>query len=966
MLNYNDDEQTLLQFYCTGSLDLPVATLPLAISAKGASDTQGLETLNPAEQYDVLNQFLTAANSLYGRLSPVHDFQDPLSGENVAKLLVRKGVVESEADPQLQKFLVSSQEFNPQAYLSVVHENTQIEHLVASLDGLDTSIRRQTSDLKAVLDENFEDFLSCKRSIDEILASFRELKLKAQKDMEKSKVFNPSAQRNRTKLEAGESLLSELEESINNLNLSSSLMIRPIMDHNAKEAKINKLVEFIQANRFLFDLPSRLIEHLCNSDDESFINDYQKFVTEKADLAEKQQRAIADAEDSKDSTTLRSLEMTHAFQNTVLTRVYTEVAKMVDEYRQKCLQDLLSTDHEVNKTSNRKLALDVKFIDIVDRLHRVSMEESNTAPISQFLKSQLLKMESELTYECEKFETRFSLMQNKLKDYVSSLSQQRPDGSYVSHIAEKFDSVEEYFRVSSTYTTLEIDYETKMVILDIFGNNENLDLSIINETWLVLANFITYIEKFFKGSMSKFVKNYVHYSNSEFNIDNDGELQAKFFQIASDIIDKIMNIFDCGDHTDQLKITPSNYVAFLPYHTNSLSAIYYLSAISRSFCNLLTLLGEYTTKVGNSTKSFDINKFIKILRETSLAFDLRVLEAICATWVNDCSQFFDLENWAKYNIFGDKNTKSVIYTKLMQIIFYYEIFVLERLAQLLIRKTESNDFEVRIVSSYPSKRILVSLEIQFMRSMNVLVESILKKFTARRSLLADEGETGYETEKCIFKVLTMNNFTALGEFIFPKLIKNFDVLFESTLLKQSLKLFADLDKVKITILDDINEIEKIWIESKIDKHFRCVAASNISREVEVDPFVYNCLLHFVKLVHVLKPITDTNTFVAIIQQLQSHFLSKFLQCFRQVMEQENIEVLILANVKLDLDFFIEVFEASETLRLDDFCMNLVQIAFAEIQKVENLFADLPYTAQEIDHELFKALEYSDNEFTCFL
>lgn len=968
MLNYNDDEQSLLQFYRTNNLDLPVTSIPPLISATGVKDPQTLGNLNQDEQFDALNELLTSENLLCVYNPPAHDFQDPLNGQNVAQMLVKRGVVKSENDPLLQKFLVSSQEFHPQAYLSVVHEKTPIEQLVASLSGLDTSIRHQTSELKAVLDENFEDFLACKKSIDEILVSFRELKLKAQKDSEKSKVFNPAAKRNKIKLEAGETLLSELEESINNLNLSSSLMIRPIMDHNAKEEKIAKLVEFIQTNHFLFDLPNILIENLSLHDDDSFINSYQKFMKDKADIEEKQQRAISMAKQTGDNTTVRNLEQTHILQNTALNRVSTEVSKIAEEYRQRCLQDLLSTDHEVNAKGNGKLALDVKFIDLVDRLHRMSINEPNTAPISHFLRSQLKKIEDELSYEYEKFESRFTLMQSKLQEYVTSLSDQRTDGSYVNHIADKFDCVEEYFKASSTYTTLEIDSEREKIILDIFGNNENLDLSIINEAWLVLTNFISYVEEFFKGTVSTFVKNYVHYSNpkDDYNIDIDGELQDTFFQIASDIVGKIMSLFNCGGQTDQMKVTPSNYVSFLPYHTNSLSTVYYLGVISKSFGTLLTLLGEYTAQVGNSRKSFDTNKYIKGLRETSTVFDQRILEAICATWVNDCTQFFDLENWVKYNVFGDRNMKSVIYTKLMQIIYYYEIFVLENLAKMLIRKHELSNSDVRIVSPYPSKRILVSLEIQFMRSMNVLVDSSVKKFTAEKTSLSNGVAATYETEKSIYKILTMNNFTALGEFIFPKLIKKFDELFDNSLLKQSLKLFADLDKVKITILDDINEIEKNWIEGKIEKHFSSVEFSKIIRAVEVDPFVYDCLLHFVKLVHVLKPITDTTTFVAIIQQLQSHFLSKFLQCLRVISEKEKIIVLILANIKLDLDFFVEVFEASDTLRLDDFCLNLVQITLAQIQKVEDFFTDLPYTSQQIDQTLYRALEYSESEFTCFL
>lgn len=966
MLNYNDNDQTLLEFYHTNSLTGP------AFESSGAPDlgTQVTE-LKATENVPNIQKLEALSTHLQSKLTFHHPTQSPksfidlLSGNNLVDVLADKGVIESPSDPELDKFLVSSQLFDPEVFLATVHEDTPIEQLVVGLDSLDKAIRSHTSELKSVLNDNYEQFVASKREIDDILVEFKNLKSHAQQEREKSKVFDPS---NLKRIQAGETLLSELDESLNNLNLSSNLMIRPIMEHNAKEAKVAALIEFVNENKTLFGLPLKLISCLASNDQDGFIDTYNCFLKEREDINKVQHLAVSHAISEGKEAEVRRLEKLHILQNTALAKVIKEVTKIATEYRKKAFKDLLSMDHEVSSLSKRRMALDVKFIDLVDKLHRMSEENQNVNPIFEFLQSQLQKVENELVYQSDKYDTKFAQMQRKLVDYINSLAEQRENGSYVKYIAEKFESVEEYFRASALTSSLIIDREKEQTIIEIFQNSENLDLSIINETWLVLSNFIRSIEDTFASVMSKFVKNYVHYAKPEngFNVDTQSQLRDSFFRVLNDVISKLMKIFYAQSPADLTKVTPANYSSFLPYHTNSLSAMLYLTSISKSFDKILTLAGKYTSQVGSASKSFDTNKQISRLREVSALFDQRILEAICATWVNDCSQLYDLENWEKYEGFSEAvHQRKTVYTKLMQISFYYELAVLETLRNLLMRPSDGDSDSIRIVSTYPSKRVLVSLEIQFMRSMNVLIDSTIKRFKAEKAIVDEKSLKDYKTELCTYKVLTMNNLSALGKIIFPQLIKKFDNLFSKNLLLQNLKLFADLDLVKITILDDINEIEKAWIEARIDGHFTRVLHSRLLMPLDVDPFVYECLLHFVKLVHVLRPITDLQTFTLIMQQLQTQFLLKFLLCLREASEKERVIAAILGNIKLDLDFFVEIFGGLSTLSLDEYCVNLVRILLSQIDKIEGIFSDLGYTPEVIGEKLELALEQSRSEFSCF-
>ncbi|OVF09900.1 putative exocyst subunit [Clavispora lusitaniae] len=949
MLSYEDDPQTLARFY------KPPRSALLDPDVCGPrADPAALAQLPRSDQLERLAHYLENTSASDYRFTD-EDFRDPLTGADLVRTLVAKGAVSSAQDPQMNQFLVSSQSFRPSAFLSTAHHDTPIDQLMASLDMLDKSIRGQTSQLKSVLDENFEHFVSCKKTIDEILVAFRNSKSQAQQDREKSKVFNP---RSRSSLSDGSGLLSELEKSINNLNLSSTLMIRPIMDHRSKEAKVSKLIEFVQSHRFLFDLPKSLIQRLASHDHEAFIDDYNKYIKEKEQIEESQRQALASA-DPKDA---RSIHQDIELQKTTLARVFREIESIAEEYRKSAFEELLSLDHEVS--SRNTSDSDVKFINLVEKLHRME-KKSSSDPIYEFLNAQLRKLETTFVQQSEKFEARFILMQKKLTDYVTSLAEYREDGSYVRYIGMKFDTVEEYFKASSSLESSRLSPENQRIIIESFESSENLDLSIINETWLVISNYIKYVEKFFETAVLKFVKNYTHYANptNGYNVDPDFKIRRAFFSFIDSFVFRLTKIFDVNVPVDQMKVTPSNYESFLPCHANSLSTIFYLSDVSMRISAILTNVGTFTAQIGNATNSLDTNKHIKMFRDASSLIDQKIMEAICATWVNDCSQFYELENWEKYDWSSDKKAQNNnVHTKMMQIIQYYQMFVLHELANLVFRRAFTKEDEVRVVSSYPSKRVLVSLEIQFMRSLNVLMESIMKRFTLEKSITREVLEG--DIKQSIYKILTMNNFTVLGDSIAPFLIRLFDQSFDKSLSTQNLKLYADLDKVKITILDDINENEKAWIESRLDEHFDKVEIIQ-SKDVKIDSFVYDSLIHFVKLVHIVKPITDHAAFVTIVQQLQTQFLLKFLSCLRVVSEKEKVVVRILGNLKLDLDFFVEVFEAGETLKLDDYCLNLVQIIVRQIEKVEGIFKDLGYTQEELNEKLTKALDDSSNEFSCF-
>lgn len=920
MLNYTDSDATLEDFY---GAPAPVP------------DVDALRELPLAAKIDELNRLFHARAKNYN--FDELDHTDPLAGGNVVDILLNSGTVASPRDENLNRFLVSSQRFDSLAYLSAVHRDTPMEQLVLSLNRLDGTIRGHTKELKAVLENNYVDFVACKRAIDDILVAFKTQKTRSQEN--EPRVFNPGRKKSTLALAA------ELEALLNNLNLASTLMIRPTLEHRGRENKVVKLIEFAKKNKAFFEYPKKLAESLAKRDLDAFTDDYNGYTRELEHIEQRQALAMERARKLGDAQA-RLCEQDLVLENTAVTRVSRKVDAIAAEYRKRAFADLLSMEHEVKGRAHS----DAKFMELVDKLHRL---DAGKSPIHDFLGAQLDKMKADLHYQHAKFDSKFGAAQKKLVDYLTSLAEQREGGSFVGYIGEKFDAVEQFYRASKT--TLVVDAEKERQIQSIFGSSENLDLLIINETWLVLSNYVNFLEETFTQKMAPFVKNYLHYAAEPFNVDPENKLCDSFVRLAKETVVRMVAIFDTDASANPTKVSPQNYTNFLPHNANSVSAVFYLSDIANKLGAVFNCIGLYVVAFGNSRGLPDTNKHVKSFKEALALVDQHILEAVCATWVNDCSQFYDLEDWEKYSALN--KGKTVVFTKLMQTVQYYELYVLEKIAQMLMNRSYGPKLDVRIVAGFPSKRVLISLEIQFMRSLNVLLDSVMKRY-------ALEKQGNSDTDQNIFKVLSMNNFHVLESIIFPLLLVKFDELFDKLLSKQKLKLFADVDNAKLTILEELNENEKAWIENATEAHFSTVAAA--PQELMVDPFIFKVLMHFVRLVHTIKPITDIETFTGMMHTLQGHFLLKFLQCLRVACEQESLIVHILGNLKLDLDFFVDVFEVGERFKLDEHSLELVQLAVDTMDNVERIFTDLDYTPEQLNEQLTLQVRHSENEFSCFM
>ncbi|RLV89081.1 Exocyst complex component SEC5 [Spathaspora sp. JA1] len=908
-MNLNPTDDELKRYYNISTLHLTNKD-QLNYDPIADTDPEEITTWSKEDQFNLLKQLMGEQVSTgAGRNFDLHD---PLRGENsnILQELLEKRLISSKNDPLVLNYLIGSQTFNSQKYLTTIHKDTPIEQLTNALAILETDIHSHTSELKQAIDDNFLKVINSKNSIDDILVDFKQQKSKAQQDRESSNVFNPNKQRLALPGANTSDLCFELESAINNMNTTTSLMIRPISELKAKEGKLIKMIEVVKEYRFFFDLPNILIEALSLNDNEKFLDNYNKFLLEK-------EKFLHTLDQERQAGTDISLKYS------IVSKVFQPIDSITLQYRQKLLEELLSLDSDIVVSNKSSSDVDRnKVVQIIDNLMKLKNLDSSTttSPIADFISNQLTMINKDFEYHVTKFENKFLLHQQKLLDYISGLKFDRQNGSHINYIAEK-------------YNHHAITNEEE----EIFDSSDALDYSLINETWLVLLNFIEYLDNTLINTLTKILNNYLHYNES---IDPKGTIRDSYIEVINQVIWLLTTLFDSVKQetttaTTNIESSPKIYKQFVPYYSNSLSTVYYLTRVNFKINRILIKFGEFIGKIGNASKYPDTNKFVKNLKTSSSNINQKIIEAICSVWINDVSQFYDIEDW---------KTSQERYTNLVNIIEYYQIYIITSLSNLVFNKTKQ---EIQIVSAYPSKRTLVSIEIQFMRSLTILIDSIMKKYNIERATNSNDT----------FKILTMNNLNNLSVTIYPKLLGKFDKLFEKDLQKQNLKIFVDISKADQIITEDILNNEKLSINSRVNLFFKTDSTTN---QLTIDGFIYEILIHFVKLVNKLKPLTVMETFINIINELQLNLLKNILDNIRQT----QVTALQLINLKLDVNFILQIFERSKLLKFNEASYNLVQIL---LNTIEEKFSEqeYKYTKQEFDLVLKRNLQDSINQFSCF-
>ncbi|KAI3770571.1 hypothetical protein L6452_01709 [Arctium lappa] len=151
------------------------------------------------------------------------------------------------------RFMYFSERFDPQLFLCRVHQDTAAADLEAGALALKTDLKGRTQQRKQLVKENFDCFVSCKTTIDDIESKLRRI----EEDPEGCGT-------------------SHLYSSIQGVTSVANRAFAPLLERQAQAEKIRSVQGMLQRFRTLFNLPSAIRGNINKGEYDLAVREYRK------------------------------------------------------------------------------------------------------------------------------------------------------------------------------------------------------------------------------------------------------------------------------------------------------------------------------------------------------------------------------------------------------------------------------------------------------------------------------------------------------------------------------------------------------------------------------------------------------------------------------------------------------------------------------------------------------------------
>ncbi|ONK55243.1 uncharacterized protein A4U43_UnF5970 [Asparagus officinalis] len=154
---------------------------------------------------------------------------------------------------QQEKVIYTSPDFDPKVFLSRVHQETSAADLEAGALTLKTDLKGRTKEKKKLVKENFDCFVSCKTTIDDIESKLRQIE------------EDPEG--------AGTAHLHAATEKISG---TANRAFQPLFERQVQAEKIRSVQGMLQRFRTLFNLPSTIRGSITKGEYDLAVREYRK------------------------------------------------------------------------------------------------------------------------------------------------------------------------------------------------------------------------------------------------------------------------------------------------------------------------------------------------------------------------------------------------------------------------------------------------------------------------------------------------------------------------------------------------------------------------------------------------------------------------------------------------------------------------------------------------------------------
>lgn len=182
------------------------------------------------------------------------DERDPLGSTDSVLSVLRAQGVDVDSLAERSKYMLSSTKFNPKLFLRAVHSNASYEDLKNAAEYLRQTIESQDSDMRTLVDTDYEHYVASKRMLDDVMQQFGDSGINETDDWG----------------------VSSVKHRIDEAASKYTVIQRPLEDANTKRQRYQNALVILDAYKYLFNLPSLLSKHAQNNDHDEFMRDLKQ------------------------------------------------------------------------------------------------------------------------------------------------------------------------------------------------------------------------------------------------------------------------------------------------------------------------------------------------------------------------------------------------------------------------------------------------------------------------------------------------------------------------------------------------------------------------------------------------------------------------------------------------------------------------------------------------------------------
>ncbi|GAA5808629.1 hypothetical protein MFLAVUS_002021 [Mucor flavus] len=807
--------------------------------------------------------------------------------------------------------MITNKKFQPRQFLLQVHKDTSYNDLVSGEERLRRGVDQRVEALKSLVHQNFDRFVSAKNTIDHVYEEMKSKQLNQEQDYG----------------------TIDIQRSLDAANTRAEQVYGPVVERRHRVDKVRSTLYILQRYRFLFNLPSSLLESIKQTKYEAAIRDYKKG---------KYLYQALQGNSTDRSTGLPEIEETGItdLHRKVFDKVWIEVNKIVIELQNvllRMLADPWRSMDDQEKTINFLFDLD-----------------TTKDPAWFYLDSQ--------------YQWITGLMKETYDNSVAKINRLKAEDPDTEESAVKRSlSLKTAIEQSQTkISELNVDSNSELriwkAISDLVKSQSKLLLRCLPDFWRLSKAFIEgkFANKLAAVSPMGIMPDAPSSRRRRVGMDMAKVEQCQ--RMTGDIIDRyaslISEYFSLREKNLQTRKTMDGsdkflLPSFLPVNANSIYTSEYLTLIISDLANCvndintINLAGEAFSGLTDLMEKAR-SKFIDVL---------------CKCWERDAKTFFMLEEWVL-------DTQNPQFTTLLKRYYDYHKFCARSAYKIASLSAVSDDVdgqEKRTIAPNYIEKVRSS----FLESLYTFLDGLVQLAFTDYTPLNEKDELVLAKKRDKIDVhsvdvrilLTVSNLDHMRSNVMRKLFDLFEVAYHIQ-MEEDLRtlidvvdqldeiLFGDYIKRKSQMIRDI--IRQGILMSSIDW-------SSIPKPQEVHPFVYEALM---TLVMVHSQISSAT------KQLVSRALSRLLEtmandCLESFRQVERFGMGGMLQATLEIEFMHQTLSQYVTPAASDTLQSIYQTIEQAYDPQQQQSSNLKSELSHVKELLVFSRKSTVVQFLCF-